>query len=212
MFCGIVLGAYKITGIKDLQGLSRITVDMRDHSRGLQTGASVAINGVCLTATRVDGTEAVFEMIQETLNRTNLGNLVTGDAVNVERAMRIGDEIGGHQVTGHIDCTGMLSKIVSSENNRDLEIRCDPDWMRYLVPKGWIAIDGISLTVVDVGPDWFSVSLIPETLQRTVIGRKTQGDAVNLEFDHTTKVIVHTLENLLPGLEQQILTKLQSQH
>ncbi len=181
---------------------------MLDQARGLQTGASVAINGVCLTVTKINETQADFEMIRETLNRTNLGDLLTGDSVNIERAMRIGDEIGGHQVTGHIDCTGELKKIVETENNRDLEIRCDSEWTRYLVPKGWIAMDGISLTVVDVGPDWFSVSLIPETLQRTVIGLKSQGDAVNLEFDHTTKVIVHTLENLLPGLEQQILTKL----
>ena len=126
---------------------------------------------------------------------------MVGDLVNVERAQRIGDEVGGHHVSGHIDCTGTVSQLVVTPNNVQFFVSLpDSTWSRFLVPKGWIAIDGASLTVVQVEPTQFSVSLIPETLARTTLGKRKVGEKVNLEFDGTTKTVVLTMERLLPGM------------
>ncbi len=105
-------------------------------------------------------------MIRETLNRSNLDALKTGDPINIERSLKLEDEIGGHQVSGHVDTTGKISEILRSGNNLDLKISCASEWTRFLVPKGWIALDGISLTVVDVGEDWFTVSLYSSRISR----------------------------------------------
>ena len=209
MFSGIIQGTRKICETEDLPGLRRIGVEMEDLASGLQTGASVAVNGVCLTVVAVENRKARFDIIRETLSRTNLGELSEGDAVNIERALRTGDEIGGHHVTGHIDVCGRVRAVRADENNRELEIACGSEWTRYLVAKGWIAVDGISLTVVDVLDDGFTVCLIPETLDRTLMEKRDGGDAVNLEFDHSSKVIVGTMERMLPELEQRLLKKLQ---
>ena len=103
---------------------------------------------------------------------------------------------------------GIIKKIYNSPNNRDVLVSCDKQWLAYLIPKGWITVDGVSLTVVDVGDNWFSVSLIPETLKQTVLGLKTEGQKVNLEFDHTVKVIVHTIERMLPEIKEKAMSNL----
>ena len=198
MFTGIVQGTRPVQEIHDYEGGRRLKIKLDDLSEGLQRGASVAVNGVCLTAVEINTGCAEFDVIKESLDKTNLGKLTQGDHVDIERACRYGDEVGGHHVTGHIDKVGIIQQLNLSPNNREVFIDCGEDWVKYLVPKGWIAIDGISLTVVEVTLSSFYVCLIPETLAQTVLGHKQVGDEVNLEFDHTTKVIVQTIERLLP--------------
>mgnify|MGYP000079342353 FL=1 len=206
MFTGIVQGVRKVTVITDLKGGRRLRIQMNDLAENLRHGSSVAVNGVCLTAIKIEESCAEFDIIQESLDRSNLGALVIGDSVDIERACNFGDEVGGHQVTGHIDCTGKIDEIRKTPNNRDVVVYCEEEWVDYLIPKGWIAIDGVSLTVVDVGDNWFSISLIPETLKHTVLGQKVEGDKVNLEFDLTTKVIVKTIQRMMPEIKNQILS------
>ena len=208
MFTGIVQGIRKISLVSDFEGVRKIRIQLDDFSGNLKHGASVAVNGVCLTAVEISQGWAEFDIIQETLNRSNLSTLKSGDSVNIERACNYGDEVGGHHVSGHVDCMGIIKKIYNTPNNRDITIAYDKQWLAYLIPKGWITVDGVSLTVVDVGKDWFSVSLIPETMKQTVLGMKREGQKVNLEFDHTVKVIVHTIERILPEIKENALPNL----
>ena len=207
MFTGIVQGIRKIIVMEDLQGGRRLRIQLADLAEKLQQGASVAVNGVCLTVVRFEKDWAEFDIIQETLNKSNLGVLKVGNFVDIERACIFGDEVGGHSVTGHVDCKGIIEEICNTPNNCDLVVSCGKEWMAYLIPKGWIAIDGASLTLVEVRENYFSISLIPETLEQTVLGKKTKGDSVNLEFDHTTKVIVWTVERMLPQIKKQLLER-----
>ena len=210
MFTGIVQGIRKISAVTDFEGGRRLRIQLEDLAKNLLQGASVAVNGVCLTAIEIEEGWAEFDIIQESLDRSNLGSLKFGDSVDIERASHFGDEVGGHHVTGHVDCTGIIREVRNTPNNRDILVSCGKEWMVYLIPKGWIAIDGISLTVIDVGDNWFSLSLIPETLEQTVLGLKEEGDNVNLEFDHTTKVIVSTVERMLPDIEKQMLVEMKN--
>ena len=175
MFSGIVQGTRKIIAVDENSGIRRLKIDLTGLSENLQIGASVSVNGVCLTVVAIEKEHVRFDAIRETLNRSNLDVLKTGDPVNIERSLKLEDEIGGHQVSGHVDTTGKISEILKSENNLDLKISCASEWTRFLVPKGWIALDGISLTVVDVGEDWFTVSLIPETLNAPSSATNTKG-------------------------------------
>ena len=202
MFTGIVQAIRKISLVSDIEYGRKLRIQLDDFSRNLEHGASVAVNGVCLTVVKIFQGWAEFDIIQETLNRSNLIELKSGGSVNIERACSYGDEVGGHNVSGHVDCMGIIKKIYNSPNNRDVVVRFGKQWLAYLIPKGWITVDGVSLTVVDVGDNWFSVSLIPETLKQTVLGLKTEGQKVNLEFDHTVKVIVHTIERMLPEIKE----------
>jgi len=167
-----------------------------------KVGASVAINGTCLTIVEVlrDTSELKFDVIAETLRRTNLGDLVLGDACNFERAARIGDEIGGHNVSGHVHTTASLCE---QERTGDRNVRFrvrlgDPEYAKYVLPKGYVAIDGISLTVGEVSDDEgeFNLYLIPETLRVTTLGEKPVGGIVNVEIDSQTQTIVDTIEKL----------------
>ena len=208
MFTGIVQGIRKISSVSDIEGGRKLRIQLDDFSGNLEHGASVAVNGVCLTAVKITQGWAAFDVIQETLDRSNLSDLKSGDCINIERACSYGDEVGGHHVSGHVDCIGIIKKIYNSPNNRDVVISCDKKWLAYLIPKGWITVDGVSLTVVDVGDNWFSISLIPETLKQTVLGLKAEGQKINLEFDHTVKVIVQTIERLLPEIKDNALSYL----
>ena len=208
MFTGIVQGIRKILVVEDLQGGRRLRIHLADLAEKLQQGASVAVNGVCLTVVSFEKDWAEFDIIQETLNKSNLGVLKVGDSVDIERAYSFGDEVGGHSVTGHVDCKGIIEEVRNTPNNCDLVVSCGKEWMAYLIPKGWIAIDGTSLTLVEVGENYFSISLIPETLEQTILGKKKKGDTVNLEFDHTTKVIVRTVERMLPQIKKQLLEEI----
>ena len=165
---------------------------------GLALGASVAHNGCCLTVTAIDGDRVSFDLIKETLRITNLGELATGDVVNIERAAKFSDEIGGHLMSGHIMTTAEICKIIQSENNREIWFKLqDAAQMKYILHKGFVGIDGISLAVGDVTKSKFCVHLIPETLERTTLGAKKLGHRVNIEIDPHTQAIVDTVERVL---------------
>ncbi|HBM53134.1 MAG TPA: riboflavin synthase [Deltaproteobacteria bacterium] len=205
MFTGIVQGKGEILFSKQVSGGLKLRIQMNEWSTCLELGASVAVSGVCLTVVNFqEGEWAEFDVIQETLDRSNLGMLQVGSPTNIERSLKMGDELGGHQVNGHVDCKAQILQIEQSPGNHKIWIEIAPHWNRYLVPKGWIAVDGISLTVVDVEPDRFSVCLIPETLSRTTLGNATQTTLLNLEFDHQTKVIVESVERLLPKFLEKV--------
>ena len=205
LFTGIVQGKGEVLFSNQVSSGLKLRIQMNEMGTGLELGASVAVSGVCLTVVNFqEGEWAEFDVIQETLDRSNLGMLQVGSHANIERSLKMGDELGGHQVNGHVDCKAQILQIEQSPGNHKIWIEIAPHWNRYLVPKGWIAVDGVSLTVVDEEPDRFSVCLIPETLSRTTLGNATQTTKINLEFDHQTKVIVESIERLLPKFLEKV--------
>lgn len=197
MFTGIVQGTARVDTIERHTGLHAITLAFPDaFLEGIEIGASVSINGACLTVTEARDNQARFDVMMETLRVTTLGSLREGEAVNVERAARIGDEIGGHLLSGHVHCMGIVSAIEEPENNRRLAFSVPPEWRPYLISKGYIAVDGASLTIAELTDDGFAVYLIPETLRATRFGALGEGDRVNIEIDHQTQTIIDTLERL----------------
>jgi riboflavin synthase len=198
MFTGIVQGTAEVVEIVEKINFRTHIVRLPEAMlAGLEPGASVAHNGCCLTVTGIDGDRVAFDLMQETLRVTNLGEIAVGDRVNVERAARYGDEIGGHAMSGHILCTAEVSRVIESENNRQLWFRIPQQWRKYLFTKGYIGIDGISLTIGEVTDEEFNVNLIPETLQRTNIGSRKVGDRINIEIDPQTQAIVDTVERVV---------------
>jgi len=164
---------------------------------GVPLGGSVAVAGTCLTVTAQQGDELCFDLIVETLRATSLGALQPGSVVNFERSARVGDEVGGHNVSGHVSSTAVVARVEESPSNRRLDFTVPPGLMKYILPKGFVAVDGCSLTVGEVGPDSFCVWLIPETLRVTTFGLRRPGDVVNLELDSATVAIVDTVERVL---------------
>lgn len=203
MFTGIVQGVAKIIAIDEKPNFRTHMVELPPSLLpGLETGASVAHNGCCLTVTHIDGNQVSFDLMKETLRITNLGELAVGDLVNIERAAKFSDEIGGHLMSGHIMTTAEVSKILTSENNRQIWFKPqDATLMKYILHKGFIGIDGISLTVGEVTASRFCVYLIPETLQRTTLGNKKLGQRVNIEIDPQTQAVVDTVERVLAARE-----------
>ena len=199
MFTGIVQGTAKVVSIDEKPNFRTHVVELPEHMlEGLETGASVAHNGCCLTVTEIDGPRVSFDLMKETLRITYLGAVKEGDNVNVERAARFSDEIGGHLMSGHIMTTADIVKILTSENNRQIWFKVqDPALMKYILYKGYVGVDGISLTVGEVTPTRFCVHLIPETLTRTTLGVKKLGDRVNIEIDPQTQAVVDTVERVL---------------
>jgi riboflavin synthase len=203
MFTGIVQGTAEIVSIEEKSLFRTHVVKLpAELLPGLALGASVAHNGCCLTVTAIDGDRVSFDLIKETLRVTNLGDLQPGNIVNIERAAKFSDEIGGHLMSGHIMTTAEICKIIQSENNREVWFKIqDAAQMKYILHKGFIGIDGISLTVGDVTKSKFCVWLIPETLERTTLGAKKLGDRVNIEIDPHTQAIVETVERVLAQRE-----------
>ncbi|GAM70092.1 riboflavin synthase eubacterial/eukaryotic [Vibrio sp. JCM 19236] len=150
-----------------------------------------------MTVTSVEGSVVTFDLMKATLDLTNLGELTVGDSVNIERAARFGDEIGGHNMSGHIVSTVKIVDVVTSPNNKTIWFEAPSEQMRYILPKGYIGLDGCSLTIGEVKENRFSVNLIPETLTRTLFGQRSVGDLVNLEVDPQTQAIVDTVERVL---------------
>ncbi len=197
MFTGIIQGMGTVRTIADKKGLrSFVVAAPSGFTRGLKLGASVSVSGACLTVTRVRGNAVSFDAMQETLQKTTLGTLTVGDRVNLERSATLGDEIGGHLVSGHVSGTGKIVSIKRPPNNCIVRVRVDRALMPYIFSKGFIAIDGASLTIVDVFADGFTVHLIPETLARTTFAARTVGDRVNIEIDARTQAIVETMRRL----------------
>ena len=197
MFTGIVAGTGEITEISGSEVI-RVVIDFNSVSTdGLALGASVSIDGTCLTVVEINSPKISFDVIPETLQKTTLGSKSIGSLVNLERALKMGDELGGHLLSGHIIGLGELSNRIQGNENLDLRISCSPKIMKFVQEKGYIAIDGISLTIGEVDEGGFSLHLIPETIAITTIGNKQVGDKVNIEIDSMTQTIVSTVERIL---------------
>ena len=193
MFTGIVEELGTITTVEEQSDAIRLTVRASTVLEGTVLGDSIAVNGCCLTVVSSDDDTWTADVMQETLDRTSLLGAVPGDRVNLERAVTIDKRLGGHIVQGHVDGVGEVLRRTPSEHWEVVEISMPPEFARYLVDKGSITVDGVSLTVVEAGEASFTVSLIPETLARTTLGSRQPGDRVNLEFD----VIAKHVEKLL---------------
>lgn len=199
MYTGITRGTFEVTRVERAPDLLTYEVDLGEALvEGLEPGASVSIDGVCQTVVAVRAGSVIFQAIKETLDLTTLSALSVGTRVAVERSARVGDEIGGHDVAGHVVGTGEIVAALKRDNVCDLKIAVPADWMRFILAKGFIAVDGSSLTVGEVEPEGrFSVHLIPETLRLTNLGAKRVGDRVNIELDARTVAIVETVERIL---------------
>ncbi|WP_110687178.1 riboflavin synthase subunit alpha [Salinicola aestuarinus] len=198
MFTGIVQEVATVVAIEKREQLATHVLALSERMRdGLALGASIAHNGCCLTVTAIDGENVSFDLMRETLRLTNLGDLDVGGRVNLERAARIGDEIGGHSMSGHVMDMARVVEIEEAPNNRRLWFELPSTLSRFVFDKGYIGVDGISLTVGAVDDGRFCVNLIPETLARTTIGDRMPGDHVNIEIDPQTQVIVETVERVL---------------
>lgn len=199
MYTGITRGLFPVVHVERAPNLQRYRVDLGPIAGGVELGASIAVDGVCQTAVSIDGSIIGFDAIRETLERTTLGRLEVGAVVSVERSVRVGDEIGGHDVAGHV--IGTAEVVAARRDGHDvaLELAVPSDWMRYIMPKGFVALDGSSLTVGNTDPvrGTFFVHLIPETLTRTHFGTRKVGDRINVELDPRTVTIVDTVERVL---------------
>lgn len=189
MFTGLVETLGQVVELVPAGTGRRLAVCAALAHEPVQLGESIAVNGACLTVVQVAGTALTFQVAPETLRRTNLGLLQPGNRVNLERALRVGDRLGGHWVQGHIDGTGQLLERRPDGDWEMFHFSCPATLARYLIPKGSIAVDGVSLTLVDVGPDLFSVALIPHTLAVTTLGTLSPGAIVNLEIDLLAKYV-----------------------
>jgi riboflavin synthase len=206
MYTGIIQALCPVVEMIDKPGLKSFVVELPENLLvGLQIGASVSLDGTCFTVTKTDGVRVSFDAMQETLAKTTIGSLTLGDQVNIERSAKMGDEIGGHPMSGHVSTVAEIVDVQQSENNKSMTFRVDPSWMRFIFSKGFIGLDGASLTVVDAdnAAGTFKIHFIPETLRLTRFGTKKIGDHVNVEIDPQTQVIVETVERVL--LEKTIL-------
>ncbi|MEU7283313.1 riboflavin synthase [Streptomyces sp. NPDC045431] len=193
MFTGIVEELGEVTAVERLGDASRFRLRGPLVTEDAKHGDSIAVNGVCLTVVDTAGGEFTADVMAETLNRSSLGALGPGSRVNLERPMAVGDRLGGHIVQGHVDGTGTILARTPSENWEIIKISLPAELSRYVVEKGSITVDGVSLTVVDAGLDHFTVSLIPTTLALTTLGIKEPGDPVNLEVDVIAKYVERML-------------------
>ena len=193
MFTGLVEALGRVESVEDEGSGRRFRLDWPDLSGSLSLGESIAVNGCCLTVVERDGSRFDVQAGPETLLRTNLGSKAAGDVVNLERSLRVGDRLGGHFVQGHVDTTAALIERRPDGEWDFLAFALDPSWTPLMVPKGSIAIDGVSLTLVDVAPDHFSIMLIPHTLAVTTLGTLKPSDRVNIETDMLAKHVAKLL-------------------
>ena len=194
MFTGIVEELGEVVAVEPLQDASRLTVRGPLVTSDAAHGDSISVNGVCLTVVTNQGGAFTADVMAETLRRSSLGDVAVGSPVNLERAVRVSDRLGGHVVQGHVDGTGRIERVTPDEHWTVVRVGLPEDLRRYVVEKGSITVDGVSLTVSAVRDDWFEVSLIPTTLALTTFGAKGVGDAVNLEVDVMAKYVEKLLQ------------------
>ena len=203
MFTGLVTDIGRVTSIEDANGIRRVRVESRYPASSIQMGASIEHSGVCLTvvefgATPRDGSWWTVEAIPETLSRTTLGSWKVGGEVNLELSLKLGDELGGHLVYGHVDGLGRVRSVTPDGDSRRIRIEIAEALAKFLAEKGSITVDGVSLTVSAVGrsegSDWFEVAIIPHTWQVTTLGALAAGDRVNLEVDMLARYVARMLE------------------
>ena len=208
MFSGIIDCIGEVVEAGAVPGGMRLRVRAPGYWTGVALGASIAIDGVCLTATTTSGDIATFDVVAETLRRTTLGTLRAGGRVNLQKSLKAGDPIDGHFVQGHVDAIARVERVEQSPAESMWWFALDADAMRYVIPKGSIAIDGISLTVANRRDDCFSVALIPTTLERTTLGDKQVGARVNIETDLLSRTIVHHLQTIAGDDPQAFVERL----
>lgn len=201
MFTGIIEEAGRVVSVP----AGRLVIAASQVLEGMQSGGSIAVNGICLTVTDFSNKNFSVDVMPETLKRTNLGRLHTGDRVNLERPLGLGGEIGGHLVQGHIDDTGRLASITQEGEAVLMRFEASPEVMRYIVPKGFIAVDGTSLTVVDKDVASFSVSIVGYTRQHTTLADKKISDTVNLEVDIIGKYVAEFMKPQSTGITAEFL-------
>ncbi len=189
MFTGLVEEMGTVANAHRTHDSFDLTIRASTVLEGVALGDSICVNGVCLTVTAFDEGAFTVGLAPETRNRTNLGALKSGDPVNLERSVTPSTRMGGHYVQGHVDGTGTLASVTKDEDALWIRINLDPGLMRYIVEKGYVAIDGTSLTVVETGPDWFTLTLIAYSQQKVILARKQVGDSVNIEVDILAKYV-----------------------
>jgi riboflavin synthase len=199
MFTGIIEAVGSVRSVESTAAGRRVAIDLGPLADGLKLGASVAINGVCLTVAAMQGSVAEFDAVAETLQRSNLGRLTPGSKVNLERSLRVGEPLDGHFVQGHVDGVAEVHRLDVGPHEWKVWFAAVPEVMRYVVPKGSVAIDGVSLTIVDARSDSFSVVLVPTTLEHTTLADLRQGQMVNVETDLIVRTILHRLGGLQEG-------------
>ena len=196
MFTGIVAASCEVVATEQGEEVRSIVVDLGGYDDDLEIGASVAIDGVCMTVVSAIDGHVRFEAIPETLERTTMGLLKQGSRVNIERSLRMGDELGGHILSGHIMSTARILQRTQKGEGIDLLIEHQADTKPYILEKGYVAVDGMSLTVGEVKSEGFNLHIIPETLRITTIGAKTEGNLVNIEVDSRTQAVVDTIRSM----------------
>lgn len=193
MFTGIIQHLGKVAKVKPTQMGLKLVIDTSGWDHNPQVGESIAINGCCLTVAELMANSLHFDVIQQTLKMTTLGELKVGDHVNLEPAVTATTMMSGHLVQGHIDGVGIVQEVTQSADESRVKIQPPEDLLNYIIAKGSIAVDGISLTIADLGKTWFEIALIPTTLNLTTLGQIKIGDHVNLETDYIAKTVVHYL-------------------
>lgn len=201
MFTGIIEEKGKVAQVSP----SRLTIEASKTLQNIQAGESIAVNGICLTVTQYDDKSFSVDIMPETLKGTNLGRLAAGDEVNLERALVLGGRMGGHLVQGHIDATGRIADVRREDEARLLQIEAPPQVMTYVVEKGFIAVDGISLTVIGRTRSTFSISIVDYTRRQTNIGLRQEGDIVNLEVDILAKYVEQLIRPTRSGVTADFL-------
>ncbi len=208
MFTGIIEHLGKVKQVKLKANSAVIVVDIGPLENNVIPGDSIAINGACLTITQIKGPEVHFDVSGETLSKTTIGKLTVSDHVNIERSLKIGDKLGGHFVTGHVDCAGIINKIENEPGQCIMWFSVSSKIANMMIKKGSVAIDGISLTIVDLKEKLFSVALIPFTLDATTLGFKKEGQKVNIETDMLgkwVKRILTTNDNTTSEVTEEML-------
>ncbi|MHC4120996.1 MAG: riboflavin synthase [Planctomycetota bacterium] len=201
MFTGLVETICAVRSIRSTGGSTLLDVDLGEIAVDSKIGDSIAINGVCLTVTRIEGATASFDVSAETLAKSTLGKLRPASQVNIERAMKATDRFGGHFVQGHIDGTATIKAIDKLGDFADFSFTAESDLVDSMVVKGSVAVDGVSLTIANIEQNGFRIAIIPETLRRTTLGKARTGDCVNIETDIIVKTVKRQLENILPKAE-----------
>ncbi len=201
MFTGLIETTCSVKSVRQSADSTLLTVNLGELAGENEIGDSVAVNGVCLTVAGIEGALVSFDVSAETLAKSTLGKLQPGSQVNIERAMKAADRFGGHFVQGHIDGTATIAAITRHGEFADIRFAAEAELLDAMVAKGSVAVDGISLTIVNIDQNGFTIAIIPETLRRTTLGKASIGDCVNIETDIIVKTIKRQLENILPKKE-----------
>jgi riboflavin synthase len=209
MFTGLIQRICMVKAVRRSGGTASLAVDLQDLAKQTKVGDSIAINGVCLTVAGLSVSSATFDISAETLGKTNLGKITSGSKVNIELAMRADERFGGHFVLGHIDGTATIKQIDRKGDFATISFTTSPELLGQMIPKGSVAVDGISLTIAEIDKAGFTIAVIPETLRKTTLGLAKTGDTVNIENDIITKTVRKQVEAILPRGNKLTVDKLQ---